>query len=68
MAVWAGDGVHLTSRCLMMDVAKGSAMNEQTNKRVWLESVIPAPAAPLAKTPHQPMALQAAPKPGPIPI
>jgi hypothetical protein len=69
---WAGDEVHLTSNAtrvaatqLMRDMANGGSSGEPTDKRARLESVIPGPAAPTAKTAPQmkSAAAPAAPKP-----
>jgi hypothetical protein len=50
-SIWAGDGVHLTSnasrvaaRKLMADLVRGGEEGEPANKRMRLESIVPAPA------------------------
>ncbi len=76
MSIWSGNGVHLTSnatraaaRKLMADLSSGGLGEEPVNKRVRLESVIPAPiAANTKETAKNQQPMPPPPRPCPPPL
>jgi hypothetical protein len=74
-SIWAGDGVHLTSKAsrvaarkLMADLAGGGEEGEPVNKRARLESVVPAPAKKKNAATGQPPTSPPRPVPPPTPL